>query len=79
MTAGERRLLNEDEDIERLPITRLRTGYEAVISGVADRGDEDSIQPDDAGRMIDLMLFRLPLGISTTASTVAPAPSRAIA
>jgi hypothetical protein len=43
MTAGERGLLDEDQDIKRIPIGGPRTRNEALISRVMDRGEEDPI------------------------------------
>ena len=53
---GEGRLADEDERVERVAVLTERTFDEAVVRGIAHRGEEPPVEDDVAGRRIDLVL-----------------------
>jgi hypothetical protein len=50
------RILAEDEDIERVAIIAIAAGDEAVVRGVVDGTVENTVQFQNAGRFIELVL-----------------------
>ena len=60
--AGERRLLQQHQRVERVAVLAEGVLDEAVVGGVLGRGEQRPVQPDPAGLVVDLVLVALPLG-----------------
>src|SRR5581483_2941965 len=54
--ARERRLLDDHERVERVAVSRERVGDEAVVGRIMHRGEQHAIEPDAAGRLVELVL-----------------------
>ena len=61
-TPGERRLLQDDEGVERVTVLAERVLDEAVVDRVGRRGEEHAVQPDAAGHVVDFVLVAFALG-----------------
>ena len=60
--ARERRLLEDDQRVERVAVLAEGVLDEAVVGGVRRRGEQHPVQPDPAGLVVDLVLVALTLG-----------------
>jgi hypothetical protein len=60
--AGERRLADEHQRVERVPVAAHRSVDEAVVGRKHHRREERPVEPDLAGRGVELVLVPRPLG-----------------
>ena len=66
--AGERRLLQQHQRVERVAVEAEGVLDVAVVGGVLRRGEQHPVEADPAALVVDLVLVALPLGISTSTS-----------
>ena len=59
--AGEGRLGQQDESVERVSVLAEGVLDEAVVGRVLRRGEQGAVEPDATGVVVDLVLVPLPL------------------
>ena len=47
----------DDQDVQRVPVVAVGAGDKAVVRGVMRRGIEDAVEDDEAGLLVELILF----------------------
>ena len=62
VTAGERRLVEQHQRVERIAVLRERVGHEPVVGGVGGGSKEVAVEPDLTGVVIRLVLVAGALG-----------------
>src|SRR3982750_2664171 len=62
LTAWKGRLVEMDEDVQRVAVLGQGAGNEAVISRVVHRGIENAIETDHTARLVELVLVPAPCG-----------------
>ena len=60
--AGERRLVEQHQRVERVAVLTEGALDEAVVGRVAGRGEQHPVEPDPPGLVVDLVLVALTLG-----------------
>src|SRR5262249_3303925 len=56
VTTRERGLLDQNQDVQGISIRRIRVEDEAVVCRVVDCRIQHSVEPNDAGRLVQLVL-----------------------
>ena len=59
--AGERRLLQQHQGVERVAVLAEAVLDVAVVGGVAGGGEQQPVEPDPSGLVVDLVLVAVPL------------------
>ena len=75
--AGEGRLLDDHEGVQRIAVSGQRLHHESVVRGIVDRGEEHSVEADAAGLLVELVLLAgapRDLDEDVKALILAPAP-----